>query len=240
MRRLALLACLTLLVLVPAARADEATGGGTVAGVVFQDANSNGAGPEPGESGLPGWIVFADLDGNGLRAETEPSATAGADGRYTLGPLAPGDYTLRLRRPDRDECPADVVCTRQVTVADGVAATADFAVPGERDPGRILVDDGAVRVGTVKLSVPGGCPRRAFIATLRGQGVKRVDFRVDGRLVRSVRRVDERGRYTVRIDPARVRAGRHVLSAAVWFSRVATKPAKTVRATFRSCAVRQR
>src|SRR3954466_12869851 len=79
--------------------------GAIVSGVAFQDVNADGQGPQQGETGLAGWIVWADLDGNSAREATEPSASADENGRYALAPLAAGDYTLRIQRPDGSACP---------------------------------------------------------------------------------------------------------------------------------------
>ena len=239
MRRLAPLVCLLALAAAPVARADDVTpAGGTVSGVAFQDVNNNGVGPENGEGVLAGWIVWADLDGNGVRDPAEPSATAGPDGRYTLGPLNAGAYTLDIQPPDGSACPQGATCTRPVTVTDGATAAVDFPIVPAPPPGQQLLDPEPVRIGVVKLTVPRGCRRKPFAATLAGRGVTRVDFSVDGRVVRSVRAPDKLGRFAARIDPRRVRRGRHKLAAAVWFSRIATSPAKQVTATFRSCAGR--
>src|SRR5437867_1722203 len=101
MRRLALLACVAALALTAASAAhaqDQQPPGQTVTGVAYQDANADGA-QQSGEAGLAGWIVWADLDGNGARDQTEPQAAAGADGHYTLGPLAPGNYSFHIQAP---------------------------------------------------------------------------------------------------------------------------------------------
>jgi hypothetical protein len=75
------------------------TTGGTVTGVVFNDANQNGK-QDPGEVGIKGVTVFLDLNGNGKfdhhhgeddgdgeqgnQGVTEPFAVTGADGSFTL------------------------------------------------------------------------------------------------------------------------------------------------------------
>jgi hypothetical protein len=65
-----------------------------VSGFVFKDFNRNAL-PEMGE-GLPGVIVFADLNGDGARAASEPSTVTTANGSYLLPNLNAGLVKLRL------------------------------------------------------------------------------------------------------------------------------------------------
>ena len=105
------------------------------------------------------------------------------------------------------------------------------------DPDQILLDEGGIKVGLVKLTVPHGCRRAPFRATVAGNGILRVDFRVDGRLVRSVRTPNGAGRFAVRLDPRRLRRGAHRLGADVFFGHDNT-PDKNVKRAFRSCSGR--
>jgi hypothetical protein len=238
-RRLAPLASAFLLALAvaPAHAADPPpAGGGSVTGVAYQDTNGDGAGPQEGETLLAGWVVWADLDGNGAREAGEPSASAGADGRYALGPLAPGDYTLRIQEPDGTACPATATCARLVTVAEGAQATADFPLVLASEPPRQLIDEEPVRIGPFKLTARRSCARRPFKATLTGSGVYRADFRIDGRLVRSMRNSHQAKRFSVRVVPRRLRPGVHTLAVSLWFSEHATAPGKRLSAKFRICA----
>jgi hypothetical protein len=108
-------------------------------------------------------------------------------------------------------------------------------VTAGQDPGRILIDDEPVRIALVRLSLPRRCARRPFAAVLTGSGVERVDFRVDRRRLRSVRRAGRDGRFALRIDPVRFKRGRHTVTAHVFFSTSATRAGKLVIGTFRSC-----
>lgn len=101
-------------------------------------------------------------------------------------------------------------------------------------PDQLLLDDGAIKVGFVKLTVPRGCRRAPFQATVTGDGITRVDFRVDGRLVRSVRAPNVAGRFAVRVNPRRLRRGAHRLGGDVFFGNDNTLD-KRVKGTFRSC-----
>lgn len=241
MRRTALLAALLALALMPAAaaRAQGPPAGGTVTGLAFQDANGDAV-QQPGEVSLAGWVVWADLNGDGAREQTEPQAPVGADGRYTLGPLQPGNYSLHIQAPDASPCPEGAVCSYDVTVNDGMPTARDFPILSATDPGQQLLDGGPVRVGAVKLALPKGCARKRFAVVLTGSGVVRVDFRVDGRVVRSVRRPDATGRFAIHIDPRKLSRGRHKVTAAVWFSKTEVNAQRLVSKTFRVCAVRKR
>ena len=60
-----------------------------VSGRIFADANLSGA-AEPGETGIAGAAVFADLDGNGRADAGEPTSITGSDGAYTVFGLPTG------------------------------------------------------------------------------------------------------------------------------------------------------
>lgn len=105
------------------------------------------------------------------------------------------------------------------------------------DPDQILLDGGGIKVGFVKLTVPRGCRRAPFQASVTGDGILRVDFRIDGRLVRSVRAPNSAGRFVVRLNPRRLRRGTHRLGVGVFFGHDNT-PDKSVKRTFRTCSGR--
>ena len=66
----------------------------SVSGVKFNDANGNSA-HDPGEPGLPGWVVYVDYDGDGTRDAGEPSATSGGDGGFVIADVNEGTYDVR-------------------------------------------------------------------------------------------------------------------------------------------------
>jgi hypothetical protein len=105
------------------------------------------------------------------------------------------------------------------------------------EPDQILLDEGGIKIGLVKLTVPRGCRRAPFAVTITGEGVTRVDFRVDGRLVSSVRTANAAGAFATRLNPRRLRPGAHKLRADVFFGHDNTAD-KTVKGTFRSCVRR--
>jgi protocatechuate 3,4-dioxygenase beta subunit len=64
-----------------------------IKGVVFNDANADRV-RQSTEAALSGWTVFLDLDRDGTVDEKEPTATTGADGRYSFLVNA-GRYRVR-------------------------------------------------------------------------------------------------------------------------------------------------
>jgi hypothetical protein len=66
----------------------------TISGYKFNDTDGDGIWG-PGESGLAGWTIFADMDPYNARLDPgEPSDVTGPDGSYRLTDLAPGVYNV--------------------------------------------------------------------------------------------------------------------------------------------------
>jgi len=92
---------------------------GSISGVKFFDANRNTQ-PDAGELPLSGWTIFVDLDGDGVLDAGEPSDVTDAQGAYSIGGLAPGNYTVAedgLQQPWVQTFPAGGA--HQVTVVAG-------------------------------------------------------------------------------------------------------------------------
>jgi len=71
-----------------------------LSGVIFLDANGNGARDSADEAGMAGVTVYLDANGNGTLDSGERSTTAGADGSYRFLELTPkGTYTVRELTP---------------------------------------------------------------------------------------------------------------------------------------------
>ncbi|HUG70621.1 MAG TPA: tandem-95 repeat protein [Pirellulaceae bacterium] len=79
--------------LVVEAEAEASVTGGTVTGVVFADIDRDGV-LDTGETGLGGFVVFSDTNGNGLNDPGEVTATTAQDGTYSLS-LPAGQHTIR-------------------------------------------------------------------------------------------------------------------------------------------------
>jgi YD repeat-containing protein len=101
---------------------------GTLAGSVFEDRNGDGQiGTE--DAPLAGVRVFADRDGNGFADEGEPEAVTTSLGRFEVGRIPDGPYSLRLVAPTSHVAvlPADLVHSGSLENA-GSVANLDFAL----------------------------------------------------------------------------------------------------------------
>jgi hypothetical protein len=87
----------------------------------------------------------------------------------------------------------------------------------------------------VEASPRPGCGAKRFFAWVRGDRIRRVVFRLDGRRLGSVTVGDWRRRYGVTVDPRTLRKGRHVVAARVEFVRSSRLRARTVRLAFTKC-----
>jgi hypothetical protein len=67
---------------------------GVLSGVKFNDLNDNGV-RDPGEPGLMGWVMYLDLNADGvLDKNSEPWTRTDADGNYSFSIRNPGTYLL--------------------------------------------------------------------------------------------------------------------------------------------------
>ncbi|MBX9623119.1 MAG: FG-GAP-like repeat-containing protein, partial [Gemmataceae bacterium] len=65
-----------------------------IKGTVFIDRNSDGV--KDGDAGAAGAVVYLDLDGDGQRDPSDPTAITDTKGNYTFGGVAAGAYTVAL------------------------------------------------------------------------------------------------------------------------------------------------
>jgi hypothetical protein len=68
----------------------------SASGNKFHDLDADGR-RDPGEPGLPGWIVWADYDDDGIRDDAEPFGITDAEGHYVINDIRPRDGTYMLR-----------------------------------------------------------------------------------------------------------------------------------------------
>ncbi|QOV90577.1 FG-GAP-like repeat-containing protein [Humisphaera borealis] len=73
------------------------TGKGSVAGIVFKDLNGNRI-QDADESGVKGWLVWADLNKDGRLNYNEPRTVSNAGGQYTLTNVPTGYQLVRLEK----------------------------------------------------------------------------------------------------------------------------------------------
>lgn len=223
------------------ARADDPTGKdfgdwrpASVTGTVIGDDDGDGA-RDPGEGGLAGIAVFADLDANGILDQGEPSTTTAADGTYALTGLKPGSYTIRhVLIQDGRTCTAPAGgCRHSVTLLSGGAeknrdfldAKAVQAVLGTR-----------IARGSARVAAKSGCVYgRGFSARVRGRQMQRVVFLLDGKRVKSIASPRNNRSYSYRVNVARLAVGRHTIAVRITFRSGSQTKAKTIRSSFQRC-----
>jgi hypothetical protein len=92
---------------------------GSVSGTVYGDVDEDGL-RGGGESGLGGWTVYLDYDGNGVLDAGEPTAVSSPSGGYAITGVRPGSYSLRQVAQGGWRCTAPLGCAYSViTVTSG-------------------------------------------------------------------------------------------------------------------------
>lgn len=66
----------------------------TISGLKFEDKDNNGT-QDAADTGLAGWVIYADGNNNNILDAGEKSATTIADGTYTILDVGPGTYKIR-------------------------------------------------------------------------------------------------------------------------------------------------
>ena len=84
-------------------------------GTKFFDSNANGK-RDPGEPGIPRFLIWADYDNDGVRDGNEPFSVTDDHGEYVIDDIRPpsGTYTLRetvLTRRARFPAATDWICS---------------------------------------------------------------------------------------------------------------------------------
>lgn len=113
----------------PLTFANHIAGPGSLAGFKCEDVNGNGV-CEEGEAGLGGFVVFLDLDNNGVRGPTEPFVLTSSAGLYAFPGLQAGVYRVCQVVPDGYEqtAPGGDLCHEGVQVdPDQPTVVPDFA-----------------------------------------------------------------------------------------------------------------
>lgn len=93
--------------------------------------------------------------------------------------------------------------------------------------------------GSARLAAAPSCAKRPFRTRVKGTGIERVTFSVDGHKVRTASAAGEDGSFAARIDPRRLSRGRHRLTARVEFVTGTGQAARTLRSSFRRCGARR-
>ena len=196
-----------------------------VSGVVFSDHDGDGV-RAPSEPGMGGVLVFVDLAADGVHdPASEPSRMSADDGSWRFDGLAEGSHRIGWQPPPNGVCTGVLVCAREVEAGGALEL-------GVQLGGLLLDPGGASGIGKARLvASPGRCARRAFAVSVSGPGISRVEYRVDGRRVAL-----GRGRaFRARIPVARLRPGRHRLTAVVAYGSDGGSPFKRLERRFRRC-----
>ncbi len=95
---------------------------GSISGILYQDINGDGI-RQPGEPGLPGWIIYVDTNRNGIFDNQDLLTITRSDGMYLFDGLQPGEFEIReVMQPGWDQS-APIAGFHQVTLAGGLALT---------------------------------------------------------------------------------------------------------------------
>ncbi|HEX5245208.1 MAG TPA: SdrD B-like domain-containing protein, partial [Tepidisphaeraceae bacterium] len=120
------------------------SGNGQIVGSVFDDSNGNGK-RQKHEKALVGVQVYADLNGDGLFENNEPSATTDASGQYTIKGLGAGSVTVRAVPP-----------AGWITTTSGGGLSAQLVTDtSTAKPAAIGLEQGATVTGLVLKDVKG-------------------------------------------------------------------------------------
>lgn len=92
--------------------------------------------------------------------------------------------------------------------------------------------------GTARISGRTGCAGSPFRVTVTGRQIRQVVFRLDGRIVRNLRRPNSGTRFVLPVDPRRMKVGVHRVLARVVFTTASGTRTRTLRVTFSKCARR--
>ena len=108
--------------------------GASITGNSYNDRNRN-ASKNSGEEGIGGWVVFADINSNGVRDFSEPQTTTDTSGNYNLR-VAPGTYNVRVVRPAPWIPSTSTELVKTITVSSSTA-TANFGsvIPSDQATG---------------------------------------------------------------------------------------------------------
>jgi Thrombospondin type 3 repeat len=93
------------------------------------------------------------------------------------------------------------------------------------------------RIGAVsaRLLAPNGCLSKSYTARVRGTGIAKVVFRLDGKTIKTIKKGAQ---YTARVNPTRLSLGVHRLVATVTFQASRHAKSRTLRASFQRCGNR--
>lgn len=186
---------------------------------------------------LDGTVAVAFADADPTTGAWSASLTNLSDGNHVLTAEAT-DTTTGLTS---DRSASITLCVNTAgggggpipTGGDSDAATSG-QVAGTQTPSPVANAVKRAALQVLRLGLNGKCALKPFNAYVTLKGVRHVRFMVDGRKLRTVRKPDRHGQFVARVDPARLGAGNHRLTAKVTF-RARGKKARTISVRFRKC-----
>jgi hypothetical protein len=92
-----------------------------------------------------------------------------------------------------------------------------------------------VEPGSARLAGATGCVARVFRVRVAGRQIARVDFYVDGRRVKRLRRPNQGRQYVLTVNPRRYKAGPHRVRARVTFTAESQTRPRSLRLRFERC-----
>jgi len=98
-------------------------------------------------------------------------------------------------------------------------------------PGRVL----CAEAGTARLSGPTGCVTQNFNVTVTSRQIRRVDFYLDGRRVKTLTKPNRGKRFVLPVRPNRLRRGTHRITAVTRFTGASKTRSRTMRVVFQRC-----
>ncbi|MDT7570208.1 MAG: hypothetical protein QOE05_382 [Actinomycetota bacterium] len=191
----------------------------------------------------------ADNDGMGDACEPTPApqtcaelhageADTDGDGKVDACDNCPS--VMNAGQEDTDQNGVGDACT----TISSASQPGDQQVAGEQsapagsEPGGQLVLGERVAAPTARLIAASGCTKAAFSAGVRGTGIARVVFTVDGKRLATVTKRNAKGLYALRINPAKYRIGVHRIVVKVTFQANRAAAPRTLRAAFQRCSER--
>ncbi|HTN23396.1 MAG TPA: hypothetical protein VL120_05380, partial [Solirubrobacteraceae bacterium] len=205
----------------------------------------------------PGDVPFLAANVNVGDALCEaPPVLVSTNGDASPGQLDPGDswaYTCRVRTlvgQTQVENVGVVTGTdsfggREVTASDPATtvltappvaiSVAPAPAPAAVAPPRSAVLAAATQSGTARLTGPARCVTRAFSVKVTGRGIASVKFTLDRRTLKTVRAINGRTVFSVRINPRGQGTKPHRVTARVTFKASADTKARTLRYVYLGC-----
>jgi hypothetical protein len=209
----------------------------SASGTKWNDANGNGS-RDSGDNGLAGWTFYVDYNDNGSLDPGEPSDVSDSNGDFTIVGITLGNYKLREVAQTDWNCTLPAPCYYDRTFTSGGTSSGnDFGNHNTPPPSPPPPppDGGGKKGGTgkgktsAKIGGRTGCVTFSLLH-VRGQNIKTVVFKVDGKVVSR----HKASPYAIRIGK-NYSVGVHRVRANVTFDTGATK---SVTTTFHHCATR--